>query len=143
MKKTIETTTLGACIRMEREKVGLTQSQLGERIGLKASRISKIEHGAPITPEVASFILSKMGSELQFKVVNSHVNDKETVDFLIAVIYNYSKIKNISLSRAFRYLKTFKGLEYLTRYKEIEQTLSYEDIVDNVSKVCSHNGGAL
>lgn len=143
MKKTIETTTLGACIRMEREKAGLTQTQLGERIGLKASRVSKIEHGAPITVEVASFILSKMGSELQFKVVDSHINDKETVDFLMAVIYNYSKIKNISLSRAFRYLKTFKGLEYLIRYKEIEQTLSYEDIVDNISKVCSHNGGAL
>ena len=39
-------------IREERKKKGLTQAQLGRLIGLKESRVSKIEHGAPITPEV-------------------------------------------------------------------------------------------
>ena len=61
----MENKSLGMIIREERKKKGLTQAQLGRLIGLKESRVSKIEHGAPITPEVASFILGKMGSALQ------------------------------------------------------------------------------
>lgn len=145
MKKESGNNTLGECIRLERKKAGLTQAQLGKLIGLKESRVSKIEngYGKPITPEVASFILSKMGSTLQFDVVGSRRNDKDTTSFLMSVMYNYSQIKDISLARAYRYLKTFKGLDYLVKYKDIEQTLSYEDIADNLSKICARNGGAL
>ncbi len=53
----MENKSLGMIIREERKKKGLTQAQLEKLIGLKGSRVSKIEHGAPITPEVASFIL--------------------------------------------------------------------------------------
>lgn len=145
MKKESGSNTLGECIRLERKKAGLTQAQLGKMIGLKESRVSKIEngYGKPITPEVASFILSKMGSTLQFDVVGSRRNDKDTISFLMSVMYNYSRIKDISLARAYRYLKTFKGLDYLVKYKDIEQTLSYEDIADNLSRICARNGGAL
>ena len=59
----MENKSLGMIIREERKKKGLTQAQLGKLIGLKESRVSKIEHGAPITPEVASFILGKMGGK--------------------------------------------------------------------------------
>ncbi len=141
--KEFDSTTLGTCIRMERKKAGLTQAQLGELIGLKESRVSKIENGAPITPEVASFILGKMGSELQFKVIPSSVDSSSTNKFLMGVMYHYSKEKGISLGKAFGYLKTFKGLDYLTKYEDIEQTLSYEDVVYNVSRVCANNGGNL
>ncbi len=142
-KKETESSTLGTIIRMERKRAGLTQAQLGALIGLKESRVSKIENGAPITPEVASFILGKMGSELQFKVVNSNKDDMSSASFVMAAVHNFSKIKGISLARAFRYLKTFKGVEYLMKYQDIEQTLSYEDIAFNLSRVCANNGGAL
>ncbi|MDE6636629.1 MAG: DUF3791 domain-containing protein [Muribaculaceae bacterium] len=138
-----QTTTLGACIRMERERAGLTQVELGKRIGLKGSRVSKIENGAPITPEVASFILSKIGSQLQFKVISKNQDEKFSTEFLISATHHFAKIKGISLRRAYKYLKTFKGLDYLREYQEIEQTLSYEDITSNLSKVCINNGGAL
>ena len=141
-KKEMEATTLGACIRMERKKAGLTQAQLGKKIGLGAARVSKIENGAPITPEVASYILGKMGSELQLKVVNT-TNDAKSTSFMMSVIYHYSKIKNISLNRAYQYLKTFRGLDYLNQYIDIEQTLSFEDIAGNLSNICAKNGGAL
>lgn len=134
--------TLGALIRMERKKVGLTQAQLGKLIGLGGPRVSKIENGAPITPEVADYILGKMGSELKLNVVNNR-NDTFASSFITSVLFHFSKIKGISLERAFRYLKTFKGLDYLSRYMEIERTLSYEEISDNLSLVCSRNGGAL
>lgn len=141
-KQPIVPSTLGACIRMERKKAGLTQAQLGKRIGLGESRVSKIENGAPITPEIASYILGKMGSELQLKVMNAN-NDEKYTSFIMTVIYHYSKINGISLGRAFRYLKTFKGLDYLNRYVEIERTLSYEEIAGNLSNICAKNGGKL
>lgn len=142
--KTKENTdaTLGTLIKLERKKAGLTQAQLGKMIGLGEARVSKIENGAPITPEVADYILGKMGSELKLMVVPKNKDDKSTF-FIMAVIYNFSKIKDISLARAFRYLKTFKGLDYLNQYLEIERTLSYDDIANNLSLVCSRNGGAL
>lgn len=140
-KKNIAPSTLGACIRMERKKAGLTQAQLGKLIGLGESRVSKIENGTP-TVEVASYILGKLGSELKLKVVNIH-NDKKSVSFLMSVINYYSKTKGISLGAAYRYLNRFKGLEYLNNYIEIERTLSFDDIAKNLSTVCANNGGSL
>lgn len=138
-----QSSTLGAIIKMERKKAGLTQAELGTRIGLKESRVSKIENGAPITPEVASFILGKIGSELQIKVISNKTEESTSIEFLMSAIYHFSKLKGISLGRAFKYLKTFKGLDFLKEYYEIEQTLSYEEITANLSKVCINNGGAL
>lgn len=135
-------TALGACIRLERLKAGLTQAELGKRIGLGESRVSKIENGAPITPEVASYILGKLGSELQLKIVNKG-NDTKSIPFITTVILNYAKAKNLTLGQAYRYLKTFKGLDYINRYMDIERTLAYEDIVGNLSKICANNGGRL
>ncbi len=143
MKKENEPTTLGACIRMERLKAGLTQAQLGALIGLKGSRVSKIENGAPITPEVASFILGKLGSEIQLKVVPQSTATDMTSTFVMSVIHNFAALKNLSLTKAFNYLSTFKGLDYLERYMDIEQSLSYEDVSLNLARVCANNGGAL
>lgn len=40
---------LGAIIRRERRKQGITQAQLGERIGLRQATVSKLESGEPAT----------------------------------------------------------------------------------------------
>lgn len=140
-EKKLEPSTLGACIRLERKKAGLTQAQLGKLIGLGESRVSKIENGNP-SVEVASYILSKLGSELKLKVINVH-NDKKSVFFLMSVINHYSKVKDIPLAAAYRYLNRFKGLEYLNNYMEVERTLSFDDIAKNLSTVCANNGGSL
>ena len=40
---------LGAIIRRERRNLGLSQAQLGEKIGLRQATISKLEAGEPAT----------------------------------------------------------------------------------------------
>lgn len=40
---------IGAIIRRARRKVGLTQTELGKRIGLRQATISKLEAGEPAT----------------------------------------------------------------------------------------------
>ncbi len=50
MKQTARTPDqLGAIIRRERKKRGLTQASLGEQIGLRQATISKLEAGEPGT----------------------------------------------------------------------------------------------
>lgn len=139
----MENKSLGMMIREERLKKGLTQAQLGKLIGLKESRVSKIEHGAPITPEVASFILSKMGSTLQIKVVDDKNYDADMGEFVISVVNNFAGEKNIPLSQAYSYIVTFKGMDFLSQYHNIEKTLSNQEIVSDVSRVCANNGGRL
>ncbi|HEY5569581.1 MAG TPA: helix-turn-helix domain-containing protein [Gammaproteobacteria bacterium] len=43
------TTQIGAVIRRERRRRGLTQSELGSRIGLRQATVSKLEKGEPAT----------------------------------------------------------------------------------------------
>ena len=43
------TKQLGAIIRRERRRKGLTQAQLGAKIGLRQATISKLEAGEPAT----------------------------------------------------------------------------------------------
>ena len=90
----MENKSLGMIIREERKKKCLTQAQLGRLIGLKESRVSKIEHGAPITPEVASFILGKMGSALQINVVDKSGFNSEESDFVVSVITTFFEKKD-------------------------------------------------
>ncbi len=50
MKQTARTAKqLGAIIRRERRRQGLTQTQLGAKIGLRQATISKLEAGEPAT----------------------------------------------------------------------------------------------
>lgn len=139
----MENKSLGMIIREERKKKGLTQAQLGKLIGLKESRVSKIEHGAPITPEVASFILGKMGSALQINVVDKAGFNQEESEFIVSVINNFADEKKIPLTKAYNYIVTFKGMDFLCQYQDIEKTLSNQEIVNDVSRVCANNGGRL
>ena len=139
----MENKSLGMMIREERMRKGLTQTQLGKLIGLKGSRVSKIEHGAPITPEVASFILGKMGSALQINVVDKTGFNQEESDFVVSVINNFAEEKKIPLTQAYSYIMTFKGMNFLRQYQDIEKTLSNQEIVNDVSCVCANNGGRL
>ena len=107
----MENKSLGMIIREERKKKGLTQAQLGKLIGLKDSRVSKIEHGAPITPKVASFILGKMGSALQINVVDKAGFNQEESEFIVSVINNFADEKKIPLTKAYNYIVTFKGMD--------------------------------
>lgn len=141
--KVMENKSLGMIIHEERKKKGLTQAQLGKLIGLKESRVSKIEHGAPITPEVASFILGKMGSKLQISVVDDDKFNPEMSNFVVSVIMNFANEKKIPLRSAYRYIVMFKGMDFLKQYQDIEKTLSNQEIVNDVSRVCANNGGGL
>ena len=45
LKKEVDDYFIGEAIKKARKKQGLTQSELGERMGVKKSFVSKMEHG--------------------------------------------------------------------------------------------------
>lgn len=58
---------LGALIQRERRARGLTQAQLGEKIGRRQATISKLENGEPGTQLGVLFdVLSALNLELTF-----------------------------------------------------------------------------
>ena len=135
--------SLGSLIRSERKRAGITQARLGEMVGLKASRVSKIENGAPITPAVASFILERLGSRLQIRLADDNGSDDRDISYIMTVAYHFSRTKDIPLGSAYKYLETFNGVEFLLEYKDIEQTLPYREISDDLTRICHHNGGLI
>lgn len=135
--------SLGSLIRDERRRSGLTQGQLGKMVGLQAARISKIENGAPITPDVASFILGKMGSKLQISLVDDHHYDEDVSRFLLAATRAFANAKHLNMQKSYSYLTTFKGIDFLMQHHDIEQTLGYDEICSDLSRVCANNGGLL
>jgi len=139
----MEKNSLGRLIKEERKRKGLTQKQLGQMIGLKSARVCKIENGAPITPDVASFILGKMGSKLKISVVDEQKYHSDKSRFLISSISNFSRKSNMDARKSYWYLLTFKGLDFLKEHGDIEQTLSNDEINDDLIKVCRNNGGTL
>jgi len=67
---------IGNAIRRARKKVGMSQSALGERTGLRQGTISQIEKGHPAAKlETILVILSVLGLELQ-------INDRSSKSFI-------------------------------------------------------------
>lgn len=56
---------IGAIIRRARRNAGLTQRELGQRIGLRQATVSKLEKGEPATRLSTLFdVLSALGLEI-------------------------------------------------------------------------------
>jgi len=58
---------LGAIIRRERRRQGLTQTQLGGKIGLRQATISKLEAGEPAT-QLRTFLDALTALNLEMRV---------------------------------------------------------------------------
>ena len=54
---------IGEAIRQTRKKQGLTQEQLGERIGVKKAQISRLESGKSITYDSIRKVFQALGAK--------------------------------------------------------------------------------
>lgn len=60
-------TQLGALVRRQRKQLGLSQSALGERVGLRQETISLIENGNPAT-RLDTMLQLLAALDLEFRV---------------------------------------------------------------------------
>lgn len=137
----------GDTIRNVRKSKGMTQEQLGHKIGLGKSSISKIENGQThLSAEDASILLEAMGEKLEINVTSSKDceaarNQKAT--FLTTGVTWFAAAYNMSETEAYRYLMRHKGIDFLEENYRFEQTLPQVVVVRDLARVCTNNGGTL
>ena len=64
----VEAALIGASIKTARKAHHLTQAQLGERVGVQAAQISKIESGRNLTISTIIRVLKALGLSAEFSI---------------------------------------------------------------------------
>lgn len=65
------------------------------------------------------------------------------VEYFYCCLGAFASRHCISNAEAYRYLKSFKGLDFIDKFYEVEHTQSIEDSVEDMAIVCKKNGGTL
>ncbi|GHV94668.1 hypothetical protein AGMMS50293_09880 [Spirochaetia bacterium] len=65
------------------------------------------------------------------------------VHYYVMCIGEFARAKSISVKDAFNYLHAYKGVEFLIECYDAEHTLSLENAVEDLTQVCSNNGGNI
>lgn len=74
------------------------------------------------------------------------MGDKELAQralFMIYLINDFAERYMISQRSAFAYLSRFRGLDFVEMNYPAEHLLSMEDVIDDVTAICQHNGGTI
>lgn len=139
----VDITKIGTLIREKRIKWGLTQEELGQRVGVGKAQISKIESGKGLTIKTVTKVLEALNLSASIKLVRSNKSDKRVIGYIVAVISEFARANNMTIREASNYLNRYRGLDFLTEHYEAEHLLSIEDSVQDLVKVCYNNGGGI
>ena len=134
---------IGLMIRDERLRKGLTQEELGERVGVGKAQISKIESGKGLTIKTVTKVLDALGLSASVFLQNAQAIDKDVIAYIIAAISEFAKAHHISVREANNYLIRFKGIDFLTEHYDADHWLSFDDRVQDLTQVCLNNGGGI
>ena len=69
------------------------------------------------------------------------LNDK--IEYTVFFINEFAKKFHLSAKESFDYLNSYKAISFINRNYGIAHTLSFEDMIENVTALCSRNGGRL
>lgn len=134
---------IGSIIRNERIRKGLTQEELGERVGVGKAQISKIESGKGLTIKTVTKVLDALGISASVVLKNEPEIDKNVIAYIVAAISEFAKSHHLSVREASNYLIRFKGIDFLTEHYDAEHLLSFDDSVQDLTQVCLNNGGGI
>lgn len=134
---------IGTLIRDERIRRGMTQEELGSKVGVGKAQISKIESGKGLTIKTVTKVLDALDLSATVKLAGHKKVDKRIIGYVVAVIYEFAKAYNLTVREASNYLNRYRGLEFLTEHYEAEHLLSLEDSVEDLTRVCYNNGGGI
>ena len=134
---------IGLMIRNERIRRGLTQEELGERVGVGKAQISKIESGKGLTVKTVTKVLDALGLSASVFLNNVQTVDKNVIAYVVAAISEFAKAHNLSVREANNYLIRFKGIDFLAEHYDAEHLLSFDDSVQDLTRICLNNGGGI
>lgn len=134
---------IGALLTDRRKEKGLTQSQVGERIGIQKAMVSKIENGASVNISTIERLAEALGVEMIVQLQPAAKPDKDVIDYVMTAIVEFAKRHRLTIREASNYLNRFKGIDFLSEFYDVEHTLSFNDCISDLTMVCQKNGGAL
>lgn len=134
---------IGSIIRNERLRKGLTQEELGERVGVGKAQISKIESGKGLTIKTVIKVLDSLGMSASIVLQNAQTIDKNVIAYIVTIISEFAKTHRLSVREASNYLIRFKGIDFITKHYDAEHLLSFDDSVQDLTQVCLNNGGGI
>ena len=136
---------LGSAIQRVRKNKMITQEELGRRVGLPKSSISKIEKGLThISFEDASLLMDAMGEKISIQVMGMKEPDEKKVErvrFVTIGVAWYAHRKKMAFADAYKYLLIYKGIQFMEDNYAYEQTLPRETLLSDLDKVCNTNRG--
>lgn len=134
---------IGTMFLLRRKELGLTQQQLGDKVGVTKSEISKIENGRGITFATINKLSKALGVEAEVRLRPAPVKTPDIIHYIVMCLGTFARKHKLSKKEACNYLSRFKGFEFAINNYEAEHQLSLSDCADDMAAVCRKNGGAL
>ncbi len=132
---------IGTLIRQRRKALGITQEQLGEKVGVSKSEISKIENGRGITVSTINKLTKALGVSAEIELKSDTKITTDVIHFIVMSMGMFARQHNLTKKEACNYLSRFKGLQFSIDNYEVQHQLSLQDCVDDMYAICKRNGG--
>lgn len=134
---------IGKLFGQRRVELGLTQTDVGDRIGVGRATISKIESGKGLTFDTINRMANALDVNVTVALTPKVGHSKEVVEYIVTVVTEFAKRNELTLKESSNYLLRFKGIDFLEQCYAAEHTLSVNDWVEDVTAICKRNGGGI
>jgi len=134
---------IGTLFLRRRKELGLTQEQLGKKVGVTKSEISKIENGRSITFSTINKLSDALGVSAQVELKPNDPVSLNVIHYIVMSLGMFGRQFKLTRKEACNYLSRFKGLEFSINNYEAEHQLSLQDCVDDMAAICQRNGGMV
>ncbi len=139
----MDTKAIGTLIKDERVRQKMTGEELGAKMGVGKSLVSKIENGSVQTLSSINKAVDALGISLNVSLTPEQPTSGRVVGYVVACINVFAKTFEMTVKEATNYLSRYKGIEFLTKHYEAEHLLSLDDAVQDLAQVCCNNGGGV
>jgi hypothetical protein len=65
------------------------------------------------------------------------------INYIVALIAEFAETHKLSNKDALNYVMQYKGMEYILKFYEVLHTLSFREVVNDITTICSRNGGNI
>lgn len=134
---------IGKLFGQRRMELGMTQTEVGNRIGVGRATISKIEKGKGLTFDTINRMSNALDANITVELTPKVNYGKEIVEYVVTAISEFAKRYLLTLKEASNYLLRFKGIDFLEQCYAAEHTLPINDWIDDITAICKRNGGEI
>ncbi|MDE6415698.1 MAG: DUF3791 domain-containing protein [Duncaniella sp.] len=134
---------IGNLFFRRRKELGLTEQQLGEKVGVSKSEISKIENGKGITFDTVNRLADALGVSARVELSPKASVSSDVIHYIVMSLGLFARKYKLTKREACNYLSRFKGLDFTIRNYEAEHQLSIQECVEDMAAICKRNGGEV